>query len=110
MTGIEELIAEFGDPLKLLDRIPRSATELYFAWSGVAPGKSLSRRERNQRFALAKYLQRESLKGTLTRAVITDTGRTYVAFWRKLDPSDTEGHRPGVPREDAPVRRVGRNS
>lgn len=79
---MQELIAQYGDPLKHIDRVPRAATELYLAWSGVKPSGSLNRRQRNERRHLAHYLQYVlAAKGEIVRSVIMEDGHTAVAFW-----------------------------
>ena len=79
-----ELLDRYGDPLPLLDYVPRTAGEVYRQWAEVPERKSLSARERNERRWLAKHLQSAARRDEIERQVVlTGDSREYVAFNRK---------------------------
>jgi hypothetical protein len=75
-----ELLDRYGDPLPLLDHVPRQASEVYREWANVPTQKSLSRRERNERLWLAKHLQSCAKRGEIERQVVIEDRREFVAF------------------------------
>jgi len=78
---IHELLDRYGDPVPLLDHVPRTAGEVYRDWANVPTAKSLSRRERNERKWLAKHLQSAASRGEIERQVVlTEDRQEYVAF------------------------------
>lgn len=79
---IAPLIAEYGDPINVVDRAPRTASELYYRWAGLGPRPSLSRRQRRERRALARYLSYLAKERKVTKHVITETDYEQVYFWR----------------------------
>lgn len=78
-----ELLSRYGDPLPLLDEVPRTAGEVYRNWAEVPERKSLSARERNERRWLAKHLQSCARRGVIERqAITTEGGGEFVTFNR----------------------------
>jgi hypothetical protein len=78
-----ELLDRYGDPLPLLDEVPRTAGEVYRNWADVPHRKSLSARERNERRWLAKHLQSCAKRGEAERqATTTEAGGEFVTFNR----------------------------
>jgi hypothetical protein len=76
-----ELLDRYGDPIPLVDHIPRTAGELYRNWADVPERKSLSSRERNERRWLAKHLQSCARRGQVERqAVTSEAGGEFVTF------------------------------
>jgi hypothetical protein len=78
---MHELLGRYGDPMPLLDQIPRTAGEVYRNWADVPEAKALSRRERNERRWLARHLQLAASRGEIERQVVlTEDRQEYVAF------------------------------
>jgi len=76
-----ELLDRYGDPVPMLDHVPRTAGELYRDWADVPERKSLSARERNERRWLAKHLQSCAKRGEVERqAVTTPAGGEFITF------------------------------
>jgi hypothetical protein len=101
------LIEKYGDPVPLLTSEPQSATDLYYLWADTPEWKSLNRRRRNERRWLGRHLQHLANEGAIQHGTVTtEHGGEWRGFW--VDTTDTAGHRPGVPQEDAGVPPVGR--
>src|SRR5947209_3201909 len=66
-----------------VDRVPRTATEIYRRWAGLPEWKSLTRRHRNERKWLAGVLENLAAERTITHGVIReDDGPELTCFWR----------------------------
>jgi hypothetical protein len=76
------LLGRYGDPLPLLDAVPRTAGEVYRHWAEVPAHKSLSARERNERRWLAKHLQSCAKRGEIDRQAITTEAGEFITFNR----------------------------
>lgn len=78
---ISELLDRYGDPVPLLDQIPRTVGEVYRDWANVPEPKALSRRERNERRWLARHLEFAANRGDIERQVVlTEDRREYIGF------------------------------
>lgn len=70
--------------LTVVTRIPRTTTEMYREWAGLAEDDNMTASRRHARRRLGHALERLAREGVIQRGIIEGDGhRPWVCFWRE---------------------------